>query len=544
MKKLLIATACAALLSACGPSQAQVLPLTATPVPTATPAGAPTQTPTVATSASFVITLNGGTGASILSAGRRTPKFVSPSTQSITFSVDGGVASTQNLAASATNCSTSNGGVRCSVPLTGLAAGSHSLVLSTFDGTNGGGNTLGGGLIAFTVVANQANVVSGVIGGVATGAALVPLNGAFAGSFSQGYTLAWNGHPVTVLAEALDADGNVIVGPGAPSIAMSSGNTSFSVTAASAANTSTISIANVTSGPSKAVLGQIFVAVTLAGGSTPALNFQTTLSVVEPTLYALLDTGKVVAFDENGDVLAHPNAADGINVVSNVAIAYAAPTTSLIGMTSTSIVTFNFSGENQSNTVALGAVTPQAAVFTWDPGSDTGFGFDTTSNKLFSVGPGVHSGSTTLLGAAQSNPYIALTSSEQSFGSSGDVLYAATLHTLGLVGLDGSTGSVFSQPPIGPISGLCYDPVHQFLFASGALGVGLISNSLLVPTSGFSGVPGPSAIACSPYNGFVYVAGAGDSAVHVFNENGVLQFTFSLPAGTAATQLVLAPAGV
>ncbi len=81
---------------------------TATPAATPTPvAPVPTPTPTPpvtpgVTTTSFVIALNGG-GETILSKTRH-PQFVSPSTQSITFSVDGGATTAQNLSASATNC--------------------------------------------------------------------------------------------------------------------------------------------------------------------------------------------------------------------------------------------------------------------------------------------------------------------------------------------------------------------------------------------------------------------------------------------------------
>jgi hypothetical protein len=550
-----LSIALAGTLAACG-SQSTTTPLaraTASPAPgaSATPGAGATATPGPAgvTSTSFVIALAGGTGATIQSA-RRNPKFISQSTQSISYAVDGGATATQNLSTSAANCAASNGGVACTVPLAGVAAGNHTLNIAAWDGASGTGNTLGrNSAISFTVVANQANTVSAILGANATSMTLVSVNGRAGGSMSSGYTMLTNGQPQGFTAEPLDADGNVVVGPGAPVITESAGNSSFTTTAGTIPNTFSVTIKPTQiTGPLKSLLGSLTFTlnpVANSGGST--LRFNAQLSVVQPYLYALLDTNQVVAFDELGNTQAHPNASDGINAQNTIGLAYAPLTSSLVGMTATAVNAFNYAGENQTGSLPLGAVTPRAGVFTWDTISNTGYGFDSTSNKLFQVGPGANGTTVSTTGPAQANPYLAIQPSmlpfENTISASQDILFVASLHSLNLIANDGTPGSTLSQPPVGPISGMAYDPVNLKLFVSGVLGVAVVADFNLIGSS-FTGNGGPSAIAFDPYNGFVYVAEASTSVVNVYNSTGALQFTFPLPAGSAATQMVIAPAGV
>jgi hypothetical protein len=546
--------ALAGTLAACG-SQSDTTPLAratpATPGASATPGAGATATPvpTGATTTSFVIALAGGTGATIQSA-RRNPKFISQSAQSISYTVDGGTTATQNLSTSAANCATSNGGVACTVPLASVAAGNHTLNLAVWDGPSGTGKTLGGNsAVSFTVVANQANTVSAILGANATSMTLVSVNGRANGSMSSGYTMLTNGQPQGFTAEPLDADGNVVVGPGAPVITESAGNSSFMTTLGTIPNTFSVAVvAGHTSGPLKSILGSLsFTLNPLANSGGSTLTFNTQLSVVQPYLYALLDTNQVVAFDELGNTQAHPNASDGINTGNTIGLAYAPLTSSLVGMTATAVNAFNYLGGNQTGSLPLGAVTPRAAVFSWDTISNTGYGFDSTSNKLFQVGPGANATLVVLQGVAQANPYLALQSTmmpfENSLNANDDFLFAASLHNLNIVSNVGAPGLSLSQPPVGPISGMAFDPVSQNLYVSGSLGVAVVSDFNLTSRT-FTGNAGPSAIAFDPYNGFVYVSEAATSVVNVYNSSGVLQFTFPLPAGTTATQMVIAPAGV
>jgi hypothetical protein len=546
------AFALSGLLAACGGAQTTT-PLAngATPAPgttpTSTPLGAPTPTPPPpgVTSSQFVISLAGGTGATIQSA-RRNPKFVSPSTQSVTFTVDGGAAVTQNLTATATNCSASNGGVQCAVPLAGVAGGNHMLAVTAWSGAGGTGSKLGANsAIAFTVVANQANVVSGIIGGIATSIALVPANTLASGSFTTGFTLLYQGQPEGFTAEPIDAAGNVIIGPGAPSIAPASVS-GITTAAGTLPNTFTISVLPAqVAGPAKMNVGTLQLALTPAAssGGTP-ITVTTAIFVREPTLYALYDNGTVVAYDALGHQEPHPNAADAINASNNLGIAYAPQGTSLVAYTASNVDTYNSVGANLSNQLSLGAVSLAPTAFTWFTDSNTGYGFDTVSQKVVQIGPGANPTTITALGAAQGAPFVAIMGDQKPFQlpveTTSDALFAATSNNVESIAVDVSASGLFTAPSVGAINSLAFDPVQRNLFVAGASGVAVYRNGSLTPTT-LPGLTGESGIAFNPESGFVYVANFSSHNIYAIDANGAVQFDFPMSAVGNAVQLVFAP---
>jgi hypothetical protein len=158
-------------------------------------------------------------------AGRRGPRYISPATQSMTLAVttDPGGASvideTVALTPTATGCSSTLASTQCSLTVT-LAAGSYDASIATYDGTNATGNELSAGqLVAFTIAQGQTNQVNLVLSGIP--ASLLVSSDALAvhGAQNTGFTL-YGGSAQKLLVEALDADGNVIVGAGAPTFTL------------------------------------------------------------------------------------------------------------------------------------------------------------------------------------------------------------------------------------------------------------------------------------------------------------------------------------
>lgn len=145
------------------------------------------------------------------------PAYVSPATQSMTVSVLQGSTSVFNqtvgLTASSTGCASSLAGVTCTLSV-GLAPGSYTASISTYDGANGAGNVLSTAQnVAFTLTAGQNNVIPLTLSGIPTNI--------IASSAGQ--------NAVYVLAQ--DVDGNFIVGAGAPTFtATGSGATVATIT--------------------------------------------------------------------------------------------------------------------------------------------------------------------------------------------------------------------------------------------------------------------------------------------------------------------------
>lgn len=166
---------------------------------------------------------------------KRRPAYLSPATQSITISVDGATPVAQNLTPSGGNCATPPFGATpvCTL-LASAPAGSDTFTFVTYDGTGGTGNKLSQNTVVQTIVAGQANTVAVTLDGVPTGVLVTPYpNQPTVVQQGTGYAISGT-TPVNVAVLALDADNNVIVGPGAPALAVTSNSANLHV--ASVAN--------------------------------------------------------------------------------------------------------------------------------------------------------------------------------------------------------------------------------------------------------------------------------------------------------------------
>ena len=160
----------------------------------------------------------------------RSPAYVSPATQSMTIAVLQGTTNVVNqsigLTPSSPGCTSSLAGTLCTVSLS-LAAGSYTASITTYDGTNGTGNALSTAQsVAFTITANTNNTVPLTLSGIPKA-----INVSSAGT-----------NAVNVLAQ--DADGNFIVGAGAPTFTVSaSGPVVATVTQPTASHPNVVSFA-------------------------------------------------------------------------------------------------------------------------------------------------------------------------------------------------------------------------------------------------------------------------------------------------------------
>jgi len=173
----------------------------------------------------------------------RTPRYVSPATQSIAITVDAGTAqqqtANQNIATGAPNCTTPTAisSLTCTVTLA-LAPGPHTFDFTTYDqpltsGDATQGNALSQNLgFPFTIQQGTTNQIPITLQGLPAGIAV--LSGAeqdVTGNQSTGFSLVgfYQADGVTPYARtftvvATDADGNYILGPGAPALTVTSSN--------------------------------------------------------------------------------------------------------------------------------------------------------------------------------------------------------------------------------------------------------------------------------------------------------------------------------
>ena len=162
----------------------------------------------------------------------RRPAYISPATQSITVAITGSATQnvTANLTPTSTGCSSTLASTICTLSLL-LSPGTYTAVVTTYDGLNATGNVLSAGQdVNVTVAAGQSNTISLVLNGVPAAIQVAAQSASVSGSMAAGLTIAGLTLSGTLQAVGLDADGDVIVGAGAPTftIAQSSG-TSFTI---------------------------------------------------------------------------------------------------------------------------------------------------------------------------------------------------------------------------------------------------------------------------------------------------------------------------
>lgn len=200
--------------------------------------------------ATFVIKIPASTNTSastMRSAQSVRPLYISPSTQSITIDITGptDVDETANLTIDSSGCTSSLASIVCTLTVPGLQPGDYTATLTTYDQTGGTGNVLSAAqAVAFTIAAGASNTVSMTLSGVPVATLIASSGSLIQTNSSGGYDLLGQGAR-TFIAESLDADDNIIVGPGAPTftIAQTSGTLSVTVpsaTTSSAPNTFTI----------------------------------------------------------------------------------------------------------------------------------------------------------------------------------------------------------------------------------------------------------------------------------------------------------------
>jgi len=193
-------------------------------------------------------------------------KFVSPATQSMTVAISGAATKTltANLTPTSNGCSSTLATTTCTLSLD-LAPGTYDAAISTFDGLSGDGALLSAGqAIDFNIVAGASNNIPVTLSGIPHSLRLSQLGLAVqqtAASPTFAFTLTGL-FPGKMLAYALDADDDIIVGPGAPTMAV----TQTSGTAFTIANPSTTSpnVFSLTGPGTDGVLGEFALTASYA----------------------------------------------------------------------------------------------------------------------------------------------------------------------------------------------------------------------------------------------------------------------------------------
>lgn len=278
---LAVDTALAVGLGACSGGRSSTVPV---PAP-----GPASERPTSLAHAKIVVTIPTGKAAS---SATRLPRYLSPSTASIAivFTPTGatpGGPQTFNaaLTPTSTGCISSLASTVCTLTIT-LAAGTY---LGSFTTEDASANALSAATnVAITIVEGQTNTLQATLGALPASYAIAAYPGSFGATTPTIVEPVWPSSKF--LVNALDVDGNVIVGPGAPTYTLAlSGHSAPNPLALVQPTTSAPNAFSITASSYDGIAQTLTLTAALAGGASCGGNVvcSTTFAVAPQEIVAL-----------------------------------------------------------------------------------------------------------------------------------------------------------------------------------------------------------------------------------------------------------------
>lgn len=430
------------------------------------------------------------------SAASRSPRYISPATQSAIIDVHpqgssssvSGYPQTVSFTANSSGCTSSLASTQCTL-VVGLPPGNYDITLTTYDGPNGTGAKLSAAqTVPATVVFAQNNTVAMTLGGIPVSVRFVSDNPTtMPGDSANGFTLATGANSnVTVLG--VDADGNYILGAGAPAVSLTSSDASITVTPAGSAAPNRFLLSDVAANGGAG--GALLRATVTPAASSGASAISATAAVMSrtPTLFVEEAGSNIVEGYSEAGTLTVPGFASSSGPAAG-AFDWQNGWLYVANASSNTVTAFNLSGVPQTLPAGsfLGLNLPEAMIFDPDNG---------------------------LLYVANENAPYTITAYDRN----------GVLQTL--------TGTF---PNLNRPHAIAYDPVNKLLYVANA-GAGITvydANGTQQLTSGtFPNVSSPTGIAYDVANGYLYVANFNNGTMTVYDQNGnqrAANGTFSIP---------------
>jgi hypothetical protein len=470
-------------------------------------------------------------------------RYISPSTKSISIAVGTAPPIVAGLTPTSPNCSVVATYTQCSVVVT-APLGMVAFSFATFDRTGAAGNMLSANDVTLNVVSGATTPLDVTLGGIAASLAFTPTATVpqVTGSQAAGYTLYGN-LPQSFTVVPVDADGNDIIGPGAPSVRVTAPpaaqDLGVATPAPSTPNQWTLLSSYAPTNPLTPLAATVTAVVTPVPGSggsqvTAAVNF----ALYQPWIYVTdISEGTLYVFDERGNEINLPSSA-WVGIPSPAGISFdphnqqlymagngdnVVYQTDVLGNLVSQVpgqwpnllepVTAQYvSANNQiyvANDYAPASVTAydetgtqQTLAGSMSTQNASGLAFDPTDSFIYLAGGGLTTPAVLAYDVNGNQQTLSGT-----FGS---------LAQANSIGYDSHNGNLYvGSIPVSSIS--VYDQQGNVVTTTGA----------------FSGLASPSGIIYDPYDGDVYVADGGTgnglaSTVHAFDEQGdTLPITFA-----------------
>jgi DNA-binding beta-propeller fold protein YncE len=493
----------------------------------ALPTGGTQSTGTGPTTAQFVISVPHAASVPA-SSSVRTPAYVASTTQSITINLTphgsgtsiAGFPMTANLTSSTSGCVSSLANLQCTITLT-VAPAIDDVTITTFDGANGSGHVLSAAqTVEMTVLEGTTNNLPIALGSVPTGVKIVTVGGTSGGSQNLVFTLPLQGSGQFAVY-GTDADANIILGAGAPSVTVTNSNaTKYTVTGPAATTPNLINATSLSSTAASSITRLTATVTPVAGTGTGAVSTTVTLQAQTlPIIYtANYSVGKISVYDALGDVLSPPGFA-GISGPYNIIYDTANQLLYVLNDSGTAISAYDRSGNSQvlaSNfpglTLTLGLLyDPQNGLLYADAFPSPSLSVFTQNGAATSVSPGTFSGLAYTYGLTYDpvNAWI--------YG-------AASGNTVKAWDSNGNAETLSGGfPGISQVQGVAYNAVTGNLYVAC-----VYPNQILAytPNGSTASVSGPftldgqpNSIAADPVSGNVYVSTNAD-ALTAYDQNG------------------------
>jgi hypothetical protein len=243
-------------------------------------------------------------------------RYVSPATASLAYSVDGVPQTPVPISTSNPSCSVAGQSyLQCSIDFQ-VAPGQHTFSFTADDAS--GAPLSANTNYPFDVKVSVANVLAVTLGGIAASIAVVPANQfAVSGSQYAGLRIVGNA-PQKISLVPMDADGNVMVGPGAPQPLVAATPASMTVTPASSSAPNVWTLTSTYTNapdPTTAHASNLSISATPvpnSGGTTVTASIP--LDLYQPWIYVEdSSTNNVLAYDEQGDAKTLPKPITGLS---------------------------------------------------------------------------------------------------------------------------------------------------------------------------------------------------------------------------------------
>ncbi|HTX60560.1 MAG TPA: hypothetical protein VMH02_12900 [Verrucomicrobiae bacterium] len=461
----------------------------------------------------------------------RRPHYVSYSTKSIAITID---ASTSPTILNVSSCSLSPTFSTCSAGME-VTAGHHTFTFKAYDKKNGAGNLLSANVnFPFTVTFGHVEQLKVVLDGIPASVAILPPSvPQVTGSQAAGFTQYGNvGQAYTVVP--VDADGNYILGAGAPAVSMTAApSTPVAVGTPSSSTSSSWTIASSYQAsnpldPATVTLRAVSSPAPGEGGS--AVGASVNFSFYQPWIYVTNRDSEppyaVTVLTEAGTTITLPASEDPFSDVPDpTGVAYD-PQTQWVYVADEGglICVYGILGNTLSGYTFANISEPQALAYA--PSTSVTAGLLYVANLIDSSGSvtaydGYANQQTLTPGITTSSP------SGIAYDSHNGLIYVSDSveNTFEAYTLAGASQPLAATPSVTNPLGIAFDSSNDELYVtSGSMGTVLAYNengdAVTLPTGAFAGLTSPNGIAYDPYNGDIYVVDNSLNELFTFNEQG------------------------